>query len=423
VENRRRDFHFGGVVMKHNHTDLNPLRTALAHRAADLAVALLGSPNPKIKTKGELRYGNHGSFSVTITGPKAGVWCDNESGEGGDMLSLIMHTHGCKFPDAPSYARDFCGGMELSPAVARHSSEPDGDPIKAAANIKRRVSDAWNEAVDARGTLVEIYLESRELRLPDSITHDVTRFHPALYYDGDNRRVPAMVALYRDIVTDKPTAISRTFLTSDGTKINRGFLGPNANCAIKLSPAHGDELCIGEGIETCIAGMMLGFTPMWATGSAGTISTFPVLPGVKRLTILTDNDKINSKGKTPGQTAARVCSQRWTEAGCEVRRIVPNVIGEDIADIVQRQAITPAVTATPATATPAAVSTLTPIVPVSSAVSNDLSIRGETPNEAARREDWHRRESVILQRRDSLPKNVSLLTMVPLPTSSTEVAA
>jgi hypothetical protein len=341
--------------MSHNHTDLIPLRAALAHRAADLAVALLGSPNPKIKTKGELRYGSKGSFSVTITGPKAGVWCDNESGEGGDLLSLIMRVRGCKFPDALSYAREFCGVRELSPAATHHHSEPDAETIKAAAKIKRIVSDIWNDAVDARGTLVETYLASRGLRLPTSVTLDVIRYHPSLYYDG-KQRVPGMVALYRDITTDKPCAIHRTFLTRDGAKLDRKMLGPVDGCAIKLS-AHEDVslgLNIGEGIETGIAGAMLGFVPMWALGSAGAIASFPVLPDIKCLTILTDNDKPNViTGKTPGQNAARECSQRWTEAGCEVRRVVPDAVGEDIADIVQRRTSGVAPAPAPTEATPA----------------------------------------------------------------------
>jgi hypothetical protein len=320
--------------MGRDHNDLNSLRSALAHRASELAVALLGAPNPKIKSKGELRYGSKGSLSVTIAGSKAGVWCDNETSEGGDMLALIMRGRGCKFPDALSYARDFCGVTATPP---HHHSESDA--AAAAARTKKTVSDIWNSAIDAAGTLVETYLASRGLELPDGVTNDVIRFHPALYYE--RQTVPSMVLLYRDIVTDMPCAIHRTFLARDGSKLDRKMLGPVAGCAIKLS-AHEDVslgLHIGEGIETGIAGMMLGFVPMWVLGSAGAIATFPVLSGVECLTILTDNDKANAvTGKTPGQNAARECSKRWTESGCEVRRIVPNIVGDDIADIVQRRA-------------------------------------------------------------------------------------
>jgi hypothetical protein len=331
-----------GSVMSH-YTDLSALRAALAHRGAELAVALLGSPNPKIKTKGELRYGSKGSFCVTVAGPKAGIWCDNESGEGGDMLSLIMRAQGCKFPDALSYARNFCG---VRPDTARRHCEPDAGVVEAATETKRIVSDIWNSSVDARGTLVETYLASRGLQLPSAVTNDVIRFHPALYHEGQRR--PGMVLLYRDIVTDKPTAIHRTFFSRDGTKLDRKMLGPVVGCAIKLS-AHEDVslgLHIGEGLETGLAGMMLGFAPMWVLGFAGAIASFPLLSGVECLTILTDNDKANAKtGKTPGQDAARECSQRWTDAGCEVRRIVPNVVGEDIADIVQHRTVLPGVSA------------------------------------------------------------------------------
>jgi hypothetical protein len=327
--------------MGRDHTDLNSLRAALAHRASDLAVALLGSPNPKIKSKGELRYGSKGSFSVTVAGSKAGVWCDNESGEGGDMLALIMRERRCKFPDALSYAREFCGVRSSSPTL-HHHSEPDA----AAAKTKKAVSDIWNSAIDAGGTLVETYLASRGLQLPDGVTNDVIRFHPTLYYGS--KTVPGMVLLYRDIATDMPCAIHRTFLARDGSKLDRKMLGPVAGCAIKLS-AHENVslgLHIGEGIETGIAGMMLGFVPMWVLGSAGAIATFPVLSGVECLTILTDNDKANAvTGKTPGQDAAKECSQRWTESGCEVRRIVPNMVGDDIADIVERQTTSPGVSA------------------------------------------------------------------------------
>jgi predicted P-loop ATPase len=316
-------------MMHGSTTDLVALRAALAHRAADLAVALLGNPNPKIKCKGELRYEGNGSFVVTITGASAGLWCDYKTNEGGDMLDLIMRERHCDFPEALAYANDFCG-VAARGAHHHHHSGPDDDAKK-----QKLVSEIWDGAVDAKGTLVETYLASRGLVLPDNVTSAVIRFHPALYHD--HRTVSGMVVLYRDIVTDKASAIHRTFLNNDGTKIDRKMLGPVRNCAIKLS-AHADvsdQLSIGEGVETGLAGMMRGFSPMWVIGSAGAIASFPIVPGVKSLTILTDNDKADAvTGRTPGQTAAKECSKRWTEAGCEVRRIIPDNVGDDIADVV-----------------------------------------------------------------------------------------
>ena len=62
------------------------------------------------------------------------------------------------------------------------------------------------------------------------------------------------------------------------------MLGIIFHAAMKLDQA-GPTLCIGEGLETCLAARQLGFGPTWALGSVGAISFFPVLEGVDRLRI------------------------------------------------------------------------------------------------------------------------------------------
>jgi len=81
------------------------------------------------------------------------------------------------------------------------------------------------------------------------------------------------VALFRDIVTNEPCGIHRTFLDSAGRKLGRKMLGRAGGAAIKLDA---DEdvtlgLHIGEGIETGIAAQLAGFRPVWALGSANAI--------------------------------------------------------------------------------------------------------------------------------------------------------
>jgi putative DNA primase/helicase len=142
-----------------------------------------------------------------------------------------------------------------------------------------------------------------------------------------------MLALMRDIRTNEPRAIQRTALTLAGEKISRRTLGPKMCAAMKLSA---DEdvamgLTIGEGVETVLSGMHLGFSPAWALGDAGNMRAFPVLPGVECLTILVDHDENGT-----GQRAALDCSRRWTGAGREVLRIVPDCCGDDINDVIQR---------------------------------------------------------------------------------------
>jgi hypothetical protein len=229
-----------------------------------------------------------------------------------------------------------------------HSFAGDGwkvcrDYVAAALGLQRSRTDLvarpsglplqiWSEAVCARGTLVEKYVASRQLRLPDR-HQEVLRFHPSCPFDKNTRR-PCMLALYRNIRTNEPKAIHRTALTPDGKKIARKFLGPVDGCAIKLTPEEDvmEGLTIGEGIETTLAGMALNFRPAWALGASHSIAKFPVLSGIECLKILVDRDASGT-----GQASALECSLRWTKAGREVFRIVPAALGADMADIVQER--------------------------------------------------------------------------------------
>ena len=191
----------------------------------------------------------------------------------------------------------------------------------------------WSEAVNARGTLAEKYLTSRQLALPDR-NEEVLRFHPSCPF-GKGIRHPCLIALYRDIRTNEPKAIHRTAMTANGEKIERKALGSKAGCAIKLTA---DEditkgLSVAEGVETALAAMALNFRPMWALGDAGEIAKFPLLPGIETLTIIVDND-----ANRTGQDSALECSLRWTSMGREVFRVVPTTVGTDMADIIRGRA-------------------------------------------------------------------------------------
>src|SRR5947207_114445 len=106
------------------------------------------------------------------------------------------------------------------------------------------------------------------------------------------------------------TAIHRTAITDAGAKVGRKTLGPNAGCVIRLWPDEAVErgLVIGEGIETMLAattriqhrGTLL--TPAWATGDAGHLEKFPILPGIEALTELVDHDENGN-----GQRATAEC--------------------------------------------------------------------------------------------------------------------
>ena len=160
----------------------------------------------------------------------------------------------------------------------------------------------WNAGTDPRGTVVEKYLVSRGLQLTSDIALRVVRFHPTCPWRGEGGALEhrtVMLTAFRSVADDRLVAIHRTLLASDGRKLDRRMLGPVTAAAIKIDCDQNVEqgLTIAEGIETGLAGRMLGFRPVWAVGSVGAIANFPVLPGIEALTIFAETDDSGANAK------------------------------------------------------------------------------------------------------------------------------
>ena len=189
----------------------------------------------------------------------------------------------------------------------------------------------WQDAVSIRGTLAEQYLiKTRKLDLATLSDIDaVLRFHPGCSFDGGAH--PCLVALFRDIETNEAAGIHRIALTPNAEKIDRRMLGswPQPR-AIKLR-ADNEELLIGEGIETVVAGGMKLNWPagLWAMGSAGAIAKLPLIPGVKKLGILVDREVSDT-----GISSARTCADRWRFAKREVLLLIPRQAEADFNDLI-----------------------------------------------------------------------------------------
>lgn len=224
------------------------------------------------------------------------------------------------------------GQSEARPAQTFTPREPGPEPDHAA-RIARAVA-IWNESAPAQGTVVERYLASRGLDLPEGAA--ALRYHSATPWRdearGETIRVPCMVALMRSITTDEPQAIHRTRLTTSGEKVGRRMLGIAAGAAVKLDSddAVTGGLALGEGVETVLAARQLGFRPAWAVASAGAIAAFPVLGGIECLTLLAENDPASDR-------AIGQCAGRWHAAGREIIVVTPN-FGSDLADVIREVA-------------------------------------------------------------------------------------
>lgn len=314
-------------VNLHTHNSCSPypdlktdlIRSALRRSVPEWARFLCGDPNRRMSNRLAWRFGSRGSLSIVIAGPKAGNWYDHEAGKGGDAFDLISLRLGLNFRQAKEWAGRFADGLALP-------SPPDGDlPINmpvAANDTRKQVAERiWGDAGEPRGTVVEAYLASRKLPITVEIAGAVIRFHGGLLHEG--RRMPGMVALMRDVRSNEPCAIHRTFLTAEGTKLAKKMLGRAKDAAIKLSADEhvGSGLHVGEGVETCMSWMHLGFEPTWALGSAGAIRNLPFLPGIESLTILMETDEASA-------TATEICGNRWVEAGSEVNTVMPTIEGD-----------------------------------------------------------------------------------------------
>jgi len=265
------------------------------------------------------------------------LWHCRACAAGGDIVDLIQHIDGVDFRTAVRTLGGDRTDMVSSGEVTKrdhrsmglaNQSSIDGQNTKWALKL-------WNDAVPIAGTLGERYLHGRGLHdLPGDA---VLRFHRSAPFGKS--RSPCLLALYTDIETNEPQAIGRTALSAAGVKVGRLSLGPTRGCAVKLTPDEdvAEGLAVGEGVETTLAAMQLGFKPAWALGSSGAIARFEVLAGISALTIIADNDPPDRNGRQAGQEAALACSARWTAAGVGVIRIVPRRLGADMADIIIEQ--------------------------------------------------------------------------------------
>jgi len=263
---------------------------------------------------------------------------------------FVVYSHaGDDWRTCREYVRSRLGLPPWEPGDERHQQRTippayidkwDFGTVDAQAESKGRTEDdlirikwaqaIWNESRDPRRTPAEDYLRrGRKLDLPDDITSTALRFHPACPWrnedTGRTDRIPCLIAAFRSIDDDIITAVHRIRVDQPERwpKTDRRMLGIVHRAAVKLGPAT-STLTIGEGVETCMAASQLGLGPAWALGSVGGISFFPIIAGVKKLTILGEAGDASAR-------ALQICGRRWRRAGKRVFASHSN-IGSDHND-------------------------------------------------------------------------------------------
>jgi hypothetical protein len=248
------------------------------------------------------------------------------TGQGGRLLAHCKRS-GCNFADILAAA-----GL----ATDRQHRRPDPadlalrqrDLHDATARNAALAARLWAEALPAKGTLAEQYLQSRGIigPVPESL-----RFHPACHHGGTGQKAPALLALVDG--ADGP-AVHRTWLAPDGAgkapiEPNKAMLGATAGGAVRLTGGAG-RLIVAEGIETALSlasGLLDGPATIWAALSASGMRALrlPIEPG--RLTVAVDGD-------AAGRAAGVALAERAHAAGWQVGILDPGD-GADFNDLLR----------------------------------------------------------------------------------------
>jgi Toprim domain/Zinc-binding domain of primase-helicase len=274
--------------------------------------------------------GGRDRFSINI---QKKVWNCRNCRKGGGPIDLVLHIQEIGF--RPAFEWITGEGKRSAPIRVPPPPPPTAPELEGQARLNQLMARAYaREISPVRGSPGEQYL--REIRQIDTDAiadvlerTDAIGWHSGVHFyepeypkRGDpphplhGQRLGCIIGIMTDPVTAKPTgAISRTYLDREGRKIGKAKTLGRPVGIVRLSR---DEDVLGgshiaEGIETALDAMARGWRPMWSTGSANLMASFPVLAGIEALTIFADND-VNGVGLR----AAIEAAERWLAAGREV---------------------------------------------------------------------------------------------------------
>jgi len=281
--------------------------------------------------------GKHGPCPICKTGTDkfrfddlegAGTWICNSCGAG-DGITMLMEMMGCSFREAAEYIEKSAGRMQVKPSR----------PGREAGDIKDALRRVWAGGrpitpTDAAG--LYLHHRCRIETFPACL-----RFHPDLSYIDDDGVITQHPAMLAQVIGADGVAVTihRTYLTPEGRKADvkspKKLMTPLRkleNVAVRLRPISDGWLGVAEGIETAICAGNQYAAPAWACISAGLLKTFRPPPEVKLLAIYGDND-----ASFTGQAASYELARLVRNAGIEVKVLIPEIDGEDWADVAARR--------------------------------------------------------------------------------------
>ena len=311
---------FISLKRKDHFIDKDELEFKLSTHLLGYASQWLGSPSSV--TGKEARWGNKGSFSLILSGPRAGMWNNFEADKKGKgLISLYKELHGVSYQEAiQELGKDFGMTSEKSHSSSKKIKPLETDTIKLKQQQKieeeekiriKKALRLYHKAVPIEGTLAEKYLRDHR-GIAGELPKDF-KFLKSDQHFQTKKYLPALVAPYKN-KAGETVGIVRIYLNQDGSQYKDTFIDkrkeaakavPKANKGIS---AHGSvtvqngvisrTLWIAEGIETALSvAKAVPNQTVVASLSAKQIANVPLPPETQQVVICADNDPASSKTK------------------------------------------------------------------------------------------------------------------------------
>jgi conjugative transfer relaxase protein TraI len=337
--------------------DAKEIKQLLSNSAESFVERLLGSPNEKLSSTSQWRYGNKGSFVISMSGDKKGLWHNFETGESGNLLTLIQKETGLSFRETLQYVSGMFGEglyVDISKHQQQHKTNKalinsslktigkNSREIKISEYVQKLVAESQPIA----GTVVEKYLrETRgiNIRSINSVDSFDIRYHPKVYVgkNEEQKYLSAMLACGRD-KDGNIQCVQATYLdskTADKANVavkKRTYASPSGASVLlqRQDPGLKNNIInkmtfIAEGVETglSIKDAVKNGSVVVALGKSNFASIEPQSVGQKIVFCL-DNDGIKSFLDNTIHRAA----QRLIDFGKEVFIAVPDQINNAKTD-------------------------------------------------------------------------------------------
>jgi hypothetical protein len=341
--------------------DAKEIKQLLSNSAESFVERLLGRPNEKLSSSSQWRYGNKGSFVISMSGDKKGLWHNFETGESGNLLTLIQKETGLSFRETLQYVSGMFGeGLYVD--ISKHHHQHQHKTNIALVNsgfkaigknsreikISEYVQKLVAESQPIAGTVVEKYLrETRDINMCGINIHSINsvdsfdiRYHPKVYAgkNEEQKYLSAMLACGRD-KDGNIQCVQATYLDSKtADKANmavkkRTYASPSGALVLLQEQDKNGSITkmtfIAEGVETglSIKDAVKNGSVVVTLGKSNFANIEPQSVGQKIVFCL-DNDGIKSFLDNTIHKAA----QRLIDFGKEVFIAIPNQINNAKTD-------------------------------------------------------------------------------------------